>query len=429
MTTTGTVLTNAKIFDGTGSVPVEGEVRIDGDRITRVAAGTGRIDTGNADVIDLGGSFLMPGLIEAHAHISWPSSVNRPIHTMELPAEEHLLVTAHNARTLLDSGFTSAYSAGSLGPRFEIALKAEIDGGWLPGPRLRASCIERAPEGDTGVPDVREDGRGDLRRGTEAMRAFVRDWAAQGVDTIKLLLSGDDAFTPGGSQQLLYTDEEVRAAGEQARASGVWLACHAHAAASIKQAVQNGFRIVYHCTHADDEALDLLEEAKDRIFVAPAVGVIYTGAYEAARFGVTPEVATEKNLLDTLERWSRVIPEMHRRGVRVLPGGDYGFLWNPNGANARDLQYFVDLYDFSPAEALRAATMYGGQLMGMPDELGLIREGYLADLLVVDGDPLTDISILRDRDRLTHIVQGGRFHKRPLREQYELSLGRRPVPA
>ncbi|GAA2314201.1 amidohydrolase family protein [Streptomyces hawaiiensis] len=412
-----TVFTNARIFDGSGSEPFEGEVRVEGDRITQLAAGSGQVSREGADVVDATGKTLLPGLIEAHAHISWPSAVDRPIPTMELPVEEHLLITARNARVLLDAGFTSAYSAGSLGPRFEIALREEINGGWLPGPRLRASCIERAPEGDTAVPDVHD--ADDHRHGPEAVREFVRKWAANGVDTIKFLLSSDDAFVPGGSRQLLYTDEEVKAAGEQARESGVWLACHAHAAGSIKQAVNNGFRIIYHCTHADEEALDLLEEAKDRVFVAPAVGVIYTGAYEAQHFGVTQDVAAEKGLLATLERWSKVIPEMRRRGIRVLPGGDYGFLWNPNGANARDLQYFVELYGFSPAEALRAATMYGGQLMGLGDELGLVREGYLADLLLVDGDPLEDIALLRDRDRITHIMQGGRFHKRPQREEFE----------
>jgi len=415
-----TVFIDARIFDGTGGEPFAGEVRVEGDRVTQVAAGSGQVNREGAEVVDAAGKTLLPGLIEAHAHISWPSSVDRLIPTMELPAEEHLLVTAHNAKTLLDAGFTSAYSAGSLGGRFEIALRAEINGGWLPGPRLRASCIERAPEGDVGVPDSHDPD--DHGRGPEAVRAFVRKWAANGVDTIKFLLSSDDAFVPGGSHQLLYTDAEVQAAGEQARESGVWLACHAHAAASVKQAVQNGFRAIYHCTHADEEALDLLEEAKDRVFVAPAVGVVYTGAHEAAQFGMDATVIAEKGMLETLERWSAVIPEMRRRGIRVLPGGDYGFPWNPNGANARDLQYFVELYGFSPAEALRAATMYGGQLMGMGDELGLVREGYLADLLLVDGDPLQDIGILRDRDRITHIMQGGRFHKRPRREELESLL-------
>src|SRR4029453_12838084 len=148
-----TVFIDARIFDGTGGEPFAGEVRVEGDRVTQVAAGSGQVNREGAEVVDAAGKTLLPGLIEAHAHLSWPSSVDRRIPTMELPAEEHLLVTAHNAKVLLDAGFTSAYSAGSLGGRFEIALRAEINGGWLPGPRLRASCIERAPEGDVGVPD------------------------------------------------------------------------------------------------------------------------------------------------------------------------------------------------------------------------------------------------------------------------------------
>jgi imidazolonepropionase-like amidohydrolase len=112
-----------------------------------------------------------------------------------------------------------------------------------------------------------------------------------------------------------------------------------------------------------------------------------------------------------LER--KLVPELKRRGVRVLIGGDYGFPFNPHGREARDLEHFVTIYGFTPAEALRAATMYGGQLMGRGDELGLVREGYLADLLLVDGDPTQNIAILQDKDRLTMIMKGGKLHKAP----------------
>ena len=99
------------------------------------------------------------------------------------------------------------------------------------------------------------------------------------------------------------------------------------------------------------------------------------------------------------------------RGVRVLPGGDYGFMWNPHGANARDLTWFVDLLGFTPMEAIVGATRHGGEIMGMGDELGLVREGFLADLLLVDGDPLADLAILEDRARLLAIMKDGTFHK------------------
>ena len=114
-----------------------------------------------------------------------------------------------------------------------------------------------------------------------------------------------------------------------------------------------------------------------------------------------------------IERMQRIYPEMRRRGIRVLPGGDYGFPYNPIGRNARDLKLFVDLLGFSPIEALVAATRLGGELMGRGDLLGQVKAGYLADLLVVDGDPTMDVVVLQDRAKLLAIMKDGAFHKRP----------------
>jgi imidazolonepropionase-like amidohydrolase len=107
------------------------------------------------------------------------------------------------------------------------------------------------------------------------------------------------------------------------------------------------------------------------------------------------------------------VPELRRRGLRVLPGGDYGFPFNPNGRNARDLELFVQHFGYTPAEALSAATLQGGELMGMGDELGQVKPGFLADLLLVDGDPTHDVRVLQDRHRLRGIMKDGRFHKDP----------------
>jgi imidazolonepropionase-like amidohydrolase len=114
-----------------------------------------------------------------------------------------------------------------------------------------------------------------------------------------------------------------------------------------------------------------------------------------------------------IELSKKLIPELKRRGVRVLPGGDYGFPFNPNGTNARDLQHFVDLFGYTPTEALVAATKLGGELMGRGHELGLVAPGYLADLLLVDGDPTQDVSILQNRAKLLMIMKGGKMHKAP----------------
>ena len=117
--------------------------------------------------------------------------------------------------------------------------------------------------------------------------------------------------------------------------------------------------------------------------------------------------------VDALEGMAAIYPEIRKRGIRALPGGDYGFPNNPIGRNARDLGLFVDILGYSPVEVLTAATKYGGQLMGMGDELGLLAPGYLADLLVVEGDPTADVTVLEDPDNIAYIVQAGSFYKQP----------------
>ncbi|MEO7404820.1 MAG: amidohydrolase family protein, partial [Burkholderiales bacterium] len=175
------------------------------------------------------------------------------------------------------------------------------------------------------------------------------------------------------------------------------------------------FRILYHCSHADEEALDMLEAKKDQLFVAPAVGLLYSRIHEGESFGVTRELAEKWGAVAGLERMQTLYPKMRKRGIRVLPGGDYGFPYNPIGRNARDLQLFVELFGFSPIEALVAATKAGGELMGHGDLIGQLKSGYLADLLVVTGDPTRDVRVLQDHAKLAVIMKDGQFHKRTLR--------------
>ncbi|KKB61088.1 amidohydrolase [Robbsia andropogonis] len=410
---TGIVFNNVKVFDGSVVLPYTAQVRVQGNRISALAnASEPSIALADDAVYDCRGATLLPGLIEAHAHLSWPSSVEKFVPGMSLPPEELVLTTARNARILLDHGFTGAYSAGSLSKRVEVALAEQIDSGGMPGPRLVASSIERTPpvagdEQQLSAGEVDPHGVG-----PDAVRAFVHDCAEMGARSVKFLLSGEDALQPGASQQLLYTEAEARAAGDAAAETGVWLAAHAQAAEAVKMALRNDFRVLYHCTYADEEALDMLEAARDRIFVAPAIGIIQ------ATLDATPPPHFDMNHMKrsaaevrTLQQ--RLIPELRRRGIRVLPGGDYGFPFNPNGRNARDLQLFVDLFGYTPADALHAATTLGGALMGMPESLGRIAPTYLADLLVVDGDPTEDLTILQDKQRLLGIMKDGAFHKEP----------------
>jgi len=400
--------TNVNIFDATGTAPYAGEVRVSGGLVQEILRGGAPSGMQDAITIDGGGATLMPGLIESHAHLTWPSSVERVIDAMKLPLEEHLLVTVQNARITLDHGFTGAYSAGSLAERFEPNLRNMIDAGFIPGPRLRASALEKGAEGVMGVPaghDPTHD------RSIDGLRSYVRAMKDLGCDTIKFLLSSDEAFAPGGSQVLMYSEEEAQAIGRAARDAGVWLACHAQAAEAIKRAVRAGFRAIFHCTHADEEALDLLEAHKNQVFVSPAPGLLYARCHEAQAFGIGPAEAARMGASQGLEAMQRIVPLMRKRGIRVLPGGDYGFPYNPIGRNARDLEIFVKLFGFSPTDALLAATRDGGALMDLP--VGQIKAGWHADLLLVNGDPTVDIAVLQDKRNLLAIMKGGAFHKAP----------------
>jgi imidazolonepropionase-like amidohydrolase len=167
--------------------------------------------------------------------------------------------------------------------------------------------------------------------------------------------------------------------------------------------------VIYHCEHADNEALDLLEREKHRVFVGPAIGLPYAVRESLAASGADPRLreSVERSLAATV----RTYEQMRKRGIRVVVGGDYGFDITPQGANTKDLEHFVKLFGYSPSEALVCATRIGAELMEMGDELGQVREGYLADLLLVDGDPLADVSILQRQERLVAIMQNGNFHK------------------
>jgi imidazolonepropionase-like amidohydrolase len=403
------ILRDVAIFDGTGAAPELGTVVVAGERIERVLRHDATLQASSEDcVIEGRGRFLMPGLIEAHAHISWPSSVEKIYHQFRLPPDELAEATWRNARILLDHGFTSAYSAGALSEAIEPRLRDEINAGKTPGPRLIASTIERSPEGADGI----ETGGVDHGRGSAAARAFVSLCAENSIDSIKLLISGEDALLAGASQHLLYTEEELEAVCDAARNADIAIAAHTQSAQSIKLALKNGIKVLYHCTWADEEALDMLEELREEIFVAPAIGIIVATLEATPRPGFDM-TAMKESAEEVLERARWLIPELHRRGIRVLPGGDYGFPSNPNGRNARDLAHFVDLFGYSPAEALSAATMSGGEMISRVGRLGLVREGYLADLLLIDGDPLSDVSILQDKDRICMVMQGGKLYKNP----------------
>lgn len=398
-----TLFANVRIFDGTAAPARAGAVLVEGDRIVRVAYAPETIAPGNATVIDGGGATLMPGLVEAHAHLTWGSSVEKIYHAFILPPEELEIAATRNARVLLDHGFTSAYSAGALGDGIEARLAAAIRAGETPGPRLIPSTLERSPEGD----DTGDVFNG---RGPAAMRAFMAYCAGQGLGSVKLVISGESALKPGTHRDILYSPEEMDAAREAAAEHGLWIAAHAYTDEAVDLALRAGARIIYHASYITEAGAAKLAAHKDQVFYAPGCGVSIA-AIEASPPPHINMTAMKASAAERMALEKTLVPALKALGLRTLIGGDYGFPFNPNGRNARDLQHFVDHFGFSPVEALAAATSLGGELMGL--DVGRVAEGYLADLLLVDGDPTADVALLQSKDSLRAIMQGGRFHKAP----------------
>jgi imidazolonepropionase-like amidohydrolase len=406
--------TNVRIFDGTGELPYLGDVLVEGQRIVQVTRAPDRVSTDGAKVFEGRGRFLMPGMTEAHTHFSWNDQPSLAA-IQFMPPEEHMLWCVRVAKRYLDMGWTSAIGAAAAKPRLDVVLRNAIEAGEFPGPRYLAGSQEITTIGalgDNTLPHMKfeELSFGSVCSGPEEIRRSARTFIKYGVDHLKINLSGE--YIAGLPAEMSpFSEEEVAMLAIEAKRYGKRIAAHARSSESVKLCVRHGIEMVYHASFADDEALDMLDAAKDKHFVAPGIGWLVRTTYHAAEYGITEAVATQMGYKRELEVASETLRKMHKRGIRILPGGDYGFAWMPHGTNANDLQYFVDYIGMTPMEALLSATALGGEIMMRPHELGQLREGYIADLVLVDGDPLQDLGLLTDPARIQLVMKDGVIHK------------------
>jgi imidazolonepropionase-like amidohydrolase len=361
-------------------------------------------------VLDGTGLFCMPGMTEGHAHLSF-EGVCATENLITPTPEEQVFTAARGAKALIEMGFTSAYGASEAKLRLGVAVRNEVNAGRLPGPRIRAGGLELSVTGAMGDESKEHNprvGPSTIIDGVEEMRKAVRFQIREGIDNIKLDVSGDPFYpsTPGNTTPMTF--EEIKVAADTAHGLGRKINAHTRSAEGSKHCVRAGIDGLFHCEYSDEEMLDLMEEAKDRIFVAPTVGLLHQMmAGDATPFGLSPEVAGYMGIGDLLENSAKTHTELRKRGIRHLIGGDYGFGWSQQGQQAADLALFMKYYGYSAEEALICATRNGGLAMRDQGDLGTLKPGQLADLILVHGDVLNDVSILTDRNRIALVMKDG----------------------
>jgi imidazolonepropionase-like amidohydrolase len=413
-----TLFLNAHLIDGNGGEPVhDAAVQVEGNTITKVGKTSDFPEgaNGNLRVLDLQGKTLMPGLVEGHFHCSFWGVRELPDLDLKLPAERTTVYAVKNLELALRCGYTSVASAGAL-HRIDVTLRDMINEGVIPGPRMAASGRDIC--GTSGMLDwnpsfwkLGMDGLAMFADGVEEVRRAVRQNIREGCDVIKLYVTGEGLLRPNQPpEETMYSFEEIAVAVDEAHKRNRQIAAHVRGNDGVKVCVRAGVDVLEHATYADDEAVEMIAEHRDQMFVVPGLGYHWGILERGVACGIPPEVMEATLYQEEWELGCEAMRKMKDAGIRVIPGGDYGFVWCPHGEYAKDIELFVTDMGFSEMEAIIAATKHGSELMRLDYCTGTVEEGKFADLIVVDGNPLDDIAILQDRTKLDLVMKDGKVY-------------------
>ncbi len=404
------LIRNATVFDATGAKAFPGDVLVEGNRISAVTpSGHARHDADQ--VIEAGGRFLMPGMVEGHAHLSFGDATSTEDLIRPSP-EEHTLITARMAKVLIDAGFTSCYGASAAKLKLDVVIRDAVNAGYLPGPRIRAGSLEITVTGSIGDESQMHNPRlgiSHIADGPEEIRKAVRIACREGCDNIKIDISGDPFYASAPAHTTPMSFEEVKMAADTAHAYGKKINAHARSIDSVKFAIRAGVDGILHAEFHDEEMLDMLEAAKDRVFVAPSIGLFHTMVHNGEPW-LPKGTAEFMGIPQLIEASAATHTALRKRGIRHMIGGDYGLAWNPQGSNALDIAYFTQYYGYDAAGAIICATRNGGRAMRDEGDLGTLEVGQLADMLLIDGNPLDDVKLLADKARLAMVMKDGAMH-------------------
>ena len=392
----------ARVIDGLGGATEKATLLIRDGRIAALGD-EGRVSIPRgATSIDGRGLTILPGLIDCHVHLGLGGDADVVRTIQEEPPGLTLLKAARFARLTLEAGFTTVRDVGYRDHSI-FSLKQSIQAGLLPGPRILAAGLVICMTGG----HARFIGR--QADGPVEVVAAVREQLEAGAEVIKFIASGG-VLTPGTSPDCAQMSPDELAAGmAEARRAGRRVAAHAHGAEGMKNAIRAGAHSIEHATLMDEDAADLM--AKHGVFMVATLSALATTADSGLACGI-PDSAVGK-AKQMRARHEASFKRSHRSGIPVAMGTDAGTPFNHHGENAQELERMVAL-GMSPMEAILAATSAAARLLGIDQEVGTIEAGKRADLVIVEGDPLKRISLLRDKTKIAGVMQGGRFVSGPL---------------
>jgi imidazolonepropionase-like amidohydrolase len=401
--------TGAQFLDG--AHPARGPVTIviDGNRIAKISDNPRAAD-GVERKIDVAGRTIMPGMIMTHFHATYYKlDQQSPPIGLEAPQALQALRAVHNLTALMDHGFTSAVSAGA--PHaIDTSLKMAIAEGTIRGPRLVPCGRDVSSTGhaaDTSPwywqlnPDVlpinRCDSPDDFRRG-------VREEIRRGAEIIKVFASPGHAV-PGDPQLVDLSIEELKAAAEAAHQRGAKIRAHVANKASIMRVLDAGFDVIDHGDGFDAECID--RTAGTDVVVVPSLVFVdrLAGLLAGSRAGDAMRAEIDAMLA--------ILPTANKAGVKLALGDDYGAAMFPHEDFGYELEYYVKTAGIPALDVIKWATVNSAKLVERGQGPSALKEGALADLLIVDGDPVKDITLLRKRENILAVMKDGVFYKEP----------------
>ncbi len=400
------LITNGMLVDGNGNPPVPNtSLRIRDGKIVDIGTESDLEASPDIETIDATGKTVMPGLIDSHLHSTFDDVQSNDELFFHRDPVMSALVTAQNLQKILRSGVTSFVdpdTAHGIGP----SIRNAIDAGVIEGPRMKTGvqALLTAVGGTAGrlIPDEGTVGYAQIVNSVDEVVMWTRRHIKYGADWIKLHATGSLPGRPG--ELMVWSREEVRAACNAAKDLGVPVMAHCRNPESVKICAEEGVDLILHASHMDEAGLEAIIE--NDVSICPT----FTFLANLADFGskVGASSGMEDIFRGEIEQTAKMIRKAYDAGIRLLSGSESGFALTPYGHwHARELEVFVEVLGLSEIEAITTATKNGAWTMRMEDELGTLEVGKLADVIIIDGDPTSNIKLLNDKSCISEVICRG----------------------